>query len=237
MGKNKNGWKWLKEQFLNSLIWFLPHPIIQKRPVNNSDVISFEYKEDFDTNGIFYALGTDFGKNAYENPAKTGKVEIKSTALHKNSQPNYEFIGRNKTKTFTQDVKGAFFSVNFGAYGMKVTHYTLRHYISKAEFNLRNWEFQGSNDGEHWKCLKKHTDDNSLKGKSKSHTWPIDTDEYFSYFRVLVTGATDYNCLGIQCSGMEMYGDWSELKEKQEEEKCDENEEENQEKYDENEKK
>ena len=28
--KDKNGWKWLKEKFLNSLIWFLPHPNIQK---------------------------------------------------------------------------------------------------------------------------------------------------------------------------------------------------------------
>merc|ERR1712228_533883 len=28
--KDKNGWKWLKEQFLNSLIWFLPHPNSQK---------------------------------------------------------------------------------------------------------------------------------------------------------------------------------------------------------------
>merc|ERR1712228_1095023 len=28
--KDKNGWKWLKEQFINSLIWFLPYPNIQK---------------------------------------------------------------------------------------------------------------------------------------------------------------------------------------------------------------
>merc|ERR1712228_635329 len=28
--KDKNGWKWLKEQFINSLIWFLPHPNTQK---------------------------------------------------------------------------------------------------------------------------------------------------------------------------------------------------------------
>merc|ERR1712228_558931 len=27
--KDKNGWKWLKEQFINSLIWFLPHPNAQ----------------------------------------------------------------------------------------------------------------------------------------------------------------------------------------------------------------
>merc|ERR1712228_543317 len=49
--KGKNGWKWLKEHFLNSLIWFLPHPIIYKQPVDNADHTFFEYKEDFDTNG------------------------------------------------------------------------------------------------------------------------------------------------------------------------------------------
>merc|ERR1712228_940735 len=29
--KDKQGWKWLKEQFLNSLIWFLPHPKFYKK--------------------------------------------------------------------------------------------------------------------------------------------------------------------------------------------------------------
>merc|ERR1712228_854096 len=27
--KDKKGWKWLKENFLNSLIWFLPHPNVE----------------------------------------------------------------------------------------------------------------------------------------------------------------------------------------------------------------
>merc|ERR1712228_905559 len=116
--KDKKGWKWLKEHFLNSLIWFLPHPY--------SEHISFEYKEDFDRNGIFYALGTNFGKKSYENPAKTGKVTLDSTAMHKGSQPNYEFVGRNKTLTLTQNEKASFFSVDFGKYGIKPTHYTLR---------------------------------------------------------------------------------------------------------------
>merc|ERR1712228_650458 len=97
-----------------------------------------------------------------------------------------KFIGRNETDTFTQDKKGSFFSVNFGKYGIKPTHYTLRHYIRRADFHLKNWEFQGSNNGKHWKCLRKHNDDTSLNGAFKSHTWTIDTDEYFSYFRVIM---------------------------------------------------
>merc|ERR1712228_638756 len=140
--KDKNGWKWLKEQFLNSLIWFLPRPRLQlvhiKQPVDNAEHILFEYKEDFDTNGIFYALGTNFGQKQYENPAKTGKVKLKSTAMDAKlgSEANYTLIGRNESRTFTQEKKHSFFSVDFGKYGMKPTHYTLRHYVSKADYHF-----------------------------------------------------------------------------------------------------
>merc|ERR1712228_71584 len=214
--KDKNGWKWLKEQFINSSIWFLPAPDPQqahKKPVEH---ILFEYKDDFDTNGIFYALGTNFGQKQYENPAKTGKVKLKSTAMYVDlgSEANYTLIGRSESRTFTKEKKNSFFSVDFGKYGMKPTHYTLRHYKSKEENHLRNWEFQGSNDGEHWNCLRKHIDDNSLNGASKSHTWTIDTtDEYFSHFRVIMTGPNQGHNWSLVCSGMEIYGDWCKLTE------------------------
>eukprot|EP01083_Nonionella_stella_P109877 320959_1 len=32
--KDKNGWKWLKEQFIPSLIWYLPHPNSNKEEEN-----------------------------------------------------------------------------------------------------------------------------------------------------------------------------------------------------------
>merc|ERR1712228_189318 len=34
--KDKNGWKWLKEQFINSLIWFLPHPNAEEEKEENA---------------------------------------------------------------------------------------------------------------------------------------------------------------------------------------------------------
>merc|ERR1712228_942678 len=192
---------------------------IIKKPVDDTDHIIFKYKQDFDTNGIFYALGTNFGKEPYKNPATIGKVELKTSAMNTDSKPSYEFIGRNKTRTLTQNLQPSFFSVGFGKYGMKPTHYSLRHYITKATHHLKFWEFQGSNDAINWTCLRKHNDDSSLKGISKSCTWTVDTKEYFSYFRVWVTGATDYGNWNLTCSGMEIYGDWCELMEEKQKEK------------------
>merc|ERR1712228_527964 len=34
--QDKNGWKWLKEQFINSLIWFLPHPNAEEEKEENA---------------------------------------------------------------------------------------------------------------------------------------------------------------------------------------------------------
>ena len=103
--------------------------------------------------------------------------------MNVDSKPSYEFIGRNKTRTLTQNLQPSFFYVDFGKYGLKPTHYTLRHYITKPTHHLKFWEFQGSNDGENWICLKKHIDDTSLKGVSKSYTWRLsdEIDQYYSF--------------------------------------------------------
>eukprot|EP01084_Bolivina_argentea_P302995 523073_1 len=174
--------------------------------------IIFKYQSDFDENGLFYALGTNFGKEPYTNPA-TGKVKIVTTKMNSDSQPSYEFIGRNKTRTLTQNLQPSFFYVDFGKYGLKPTHYTLRHYSTQAQYHLKCWEFQGSNDGTNWTCLKKHNDETSLKGASKSHTWKLSNniDEYYSYFRVVLTSTIDGGYWHLCCSGMELYGEWREL--------------------------
>merc|ERR1712190_252393 len=111
-----------------------------------------------DENGIFWALGTNFGKETYQNPATIDdpdrKVLIDTSPMNTDSKPSYEFIGRNKTRTLTQNLQPSFFSVNFGKFGLKPTSYTLRHYITKATHHLKYWEFQGSNDAEHWVTLR-----------------------------------------------------------------------------------
>merc|ERR1712228_350221 len=39
--KDKNGWKWLKEHFINSLIWFLPHPDVQNEEEKDGNQVTF----------------------------------------------------------------------------------------------------------------------------------------------------------------------------------------------------
>ena len=40
--KDKNGWKWLKEQFLDSLICLLPHPIAQNEEEKKENEVGDE---------------------------------------------------------------------------------------------------------------------------------------------------------------------------------------------------
>ena len=167
-----------------------------------------KYEQDFDQNGVFWALGSNFGRETYRNPVTIGKVAITTSPMEKDSKSSHEFIGTNKTVTWTQDVKPSFFSVNLKQFGLQPTAYTLRHFSKQAEYHLTSWEFQGSNDGIHWIILRKHQNETSLREASKSNTWHLDkVQDYYSYFRIWVTGPTDYGKWNLACSGMEIYGD------------------------------
>eukprot|EP01084_Bolivina_argentea_P035113 65132_1 len=99
------------------------------------------------------------------------------------SKPNHYFVGREAVRciTDTYDKKHAFFTVGFGAAVITPTHYTLRHYITYDDICLRNWEFEGSNDGQDWTTIKTHTNDESLSGEGSSHTWKIEgCNEFYS---------------------------------------------------------
>eukprot|EP01084_Bolivina_argentea_P109222 195201_1 len=99
-----------------------------------------------------------------------------------------------------------FFTVGFGAAVIRPTHYTLRHYISEHVHCLRNWKLQGSNDGQDWTPIKTHTKDKSLSGYGSSHTWKIEEcNEFYSQFKIVMTGENDNNSWYLCCSGFEMY--------------------------------
>jgi hypothetical protein len=53
---------------------------------------------------------------------------------------------------------------------------------------LRNWAFQASNDSLNWIVLSTHRNDESIRAPFSTATWPINTNGFFKYFRVLQTG-------------------------------------------------
>jgi len=69
------------------------------------------------------------------------------------------------------------------------TSYTLQHSTGYKWEVLRHWQFEGSNDKSNWEILVKHTDDQSLKEeKGSMATWTISTNQFYSCFRIVVTG-------------------------------------------------
>lgn len=81
--------------------------------------------------------------------------------------------------------------------------YSLRHGGHANEGPLRNWELQGSDDGETWVTLRVHVNDESLKGEYGVASWDVEPGAAFRLFRVF-----DITAAPVQLSvgGLELYG-------------------------------
>eukprot|EP01084_Bolivina_argentea_P023964 44752_1 len=147
----------------------------------------YKYESDFDTNGILYGIGTNFdSKQEYKNPALSGLIDVVSSEMSEGKP--YQFIGRDKGNAYTKDKKQSFFYINLKKYKIRPNAYTLRN-SDYGNYYLKEWNLEGSNDGKSWYCLKKHTNDTSLKGEYKSHTWILnDINQFYSFFKIQMTG-------------------------------------------------
>lgn len=94
---------------------------------------------------------------------------------------------------------------------MRPTKYTLRHGGNYRADSLRNWDFQGSCNGNDWTLLRRHTNDCSLDAPFATNTWSIETDKAYRFFRILQTGHNSANHNFLVVSGIELYGDLYEL--------------------------
>jgi hypothetical protein len=90
-----------------------------------------------------------------------------------------------------------------------VTTDTLRHYSSYDVEALRNWRVDASTDGVTWTTLREHVDDAALAAKGASHTWVLTSpacDEFYTHFRVFMTGKNSNTNWYLALSGFELYG-------------------------------
>eukprot|EP01083_Nonionella_stella_P111630 327592_1 len=88
----------------------------------------FVYESDFDTNGICYAIGSNYGQKRFSNPHTQGLIIIKSSQWA--SGDVKQILGRvgHRFSCHSSSVQNAWFSADFGAnVKIKPTHYTLRH--------------------------------------------------------------------------------------------------------------
>jgi len=151
-----------------------PPPAIPLAPLK--DGREFKYHHDFDENGIFYFIGTMRYAQPWRNPALHGLVRVSSVPLATEpipSAPAWAILGREPIRCVTKPMKGGYFVIDLVKLWVKPTAYTLRHYSSYDTEALRDWKFQGSNDGKKWSKLLSHKKDTSLLKKGQSKTWML----------------------------------------------------------------
>ena len=149
------------------------------------------------------AIGTNFGRNEFKTP--TNLITLKSSPWdHGNIE---DIISRNRMSYVnTENTKNSFISLEFRDHKICPTAYTLRRSRNTLQI-LRNWNLEGSNDGEKWDVLSAHVNDESLDTKNVSNTWEIKKcNEFYKIFRIYQTNKNSFLLWYLMCTGFEIYG-------------------------------
>ena len=170
----------------------------------------FRFESAFDTNGILHHIGTRGGTAAYRNPHELGEVVSSGSSFMMGAVEYFvEHAHAAPVYNYTSNVPESWLAVDLGeGRSLVVDHYCLRsddHDWGK----LRNWELQGSLDGQTWQTLRAHEGDTSLSSRPMSTAaWPVDTGaQAFRHFRIQQMNVNSSgNRHHLMCAGIELYG-------------------------------
>jgi len=172
----------------------------------------------FDRGGVLYAIGTDWGRAAYSNPADSGKVAV---GWSKDAANYYSTAGGHKRGDASQAASvicshthpgaaatqwslgepRAYFQIDLRSVLLKPNHFAYRGDYGGGGNHPRTFELQGSSDGVKWTTLSQQGNV-SWSGK-QGKAWPIKgAAGHFRIFRIQNLGTPNNLC----CSGIELYG-------------------------------
>ena len=170
----------------------------------------FRFESAFDTNGILHHIGTRGGTAAYRNPHELGEVVSSGSSFMMGAVEYFvEHAHAAPVYNYTSNVPESWLAVDLGeGRSLVVDHYCLRSDKYGNDNKLRNWELQGSLDGQTWQTLRAHQGDSSLSSQPMSTAaWPVDAGaRAFRHFRILQTGVNGSSQHHLMCTGIELYG-------------------------------
>lgn len=182
----------------------------------SSIVRKFTYAEDFDKNGVFYWIGSSYGKTSYSNPQVSGDVTV-TLSHHDSAVKASEFVISHSALKEAVSFGGSapvWFSVDLGPHlTLSPDYYSLRHGFSYADSIIADWEFQGSNNNETWTTLHAQLEAPFSTGWA-TKSWPVTSGEQYRYFRIYQKGNYAYGpgqgpngSPYLYIGGFELYGD------------------------------
>ncbi len=97
-----------------------------------SQTIFLNYKSDFDTNGLFYFLGTKANQQPWQNPMDLGAVVV--TASTMNAGPLSIAVGRSNGVLQTKNVPNSWICVSSTAsgYRLRVINTPFSHFVANS---------------------------------------------------------------------------------------------------------
>jgi hypothetical protein len=87
---------------------------------------------------------------------------------------------------YTESDDNAWVTVEFTELYIQPTDYGIWSHFGAS--TLRNWTLHGSNDMAVWVVLSSHRDDESIRDPGSAAIWPVNTNGFFKYFRIMQTG-------------------------------------------------
>lgn len=168
--------------------------------------VNTKFTGSFDTNGILYFLGTNFGTESYEHPAKRGLVRCSRSSEGTGTADG--MFGWIQTQNSTQNVPASWATISFVNHEIAPLHYSILNSRGSAH-SPRNWKLQALDKNGHWIDLATHVQDSTLQHPKQPFVYRSIADptrQLYSSFRVLQTGldACDSNSLAM--GGFEIYG-------------------------------
>ena len=154
------------------------------------DTKVFKYENDFDFNGIIYWLGTDKGKvTKWTNPNDSKVVTVRASSKLSGGGSESTMIGRSYVACYTLNEPMSFMEIDFGSIEIKPSEYSLRHGYSVGDAYLMNWRLEGQKQhSNQWQVIRRHKNETTLQSQTRTGTWKLDTNVFYSKFRVLQYG-------------------------------------------------
>ena len=134
----------------------------------------------------------------------SSEINVTSSGMLNGRDPS-SIIEENPARHwFTESDGNAWVVIEFTELYIQPTDYAIWSHGGAS--TLRNWAFQGSNDRMNWVVLSTHRNDESIRAPFSTCTWPINTNGFFKYFRVIQTGNNWSGNRWLYMMKMEIWG-------------------------------
>ena len=178
--------------------------------------VTLTYDSDGDVNGVVYWLGTRAGAFAPPVPDTAQATSAVGTELRMDASsvyPDPSFTlrnavnrGANNNAFESQDVSGSWIRLDFLSRKLKPNRYSVRARPDSANWFLRSWVLEGSNDASAWTALDTRVNDTTINAQGAWGTFTCVATEFYKYIRLRQTGVTAQGSHFLAIGEIELYG-------------------------------